>query len=286
MMFKRDTTTLAQILPGINFHELFYADDPLIVAKSFASATKYLQLIEEESDYLELNLNRSKCCYIACNCQGQIRFQNGEPMKSSEETTYLGASVRQHIDPKHEIRKRISATMAILKKLDIFWIKKRIAARNGNYSFSTETLEPTEAAGRLLNTFQLKGLRKILKLHTTFVQRNNSNEYVYRRANETLNAPSEGPGRQIKPLTEILEDRKLKLLGHVLRRDRQHPLHQAAFSTRSALPRETEHRRRGRPQQFWTSNNMSKAWEVIKTHDATQPQIPFDKNNRLMREDY
>ena len=89
MMFKRDTTTLAQILPGINFHELFYADDPLIVAKSFASATKYLQLIEEESDYLELNLNRSKCCYIAYNCQGQIRFQNGEPMKSSEETTYL-----------------------------------------------------------------------------------------------------------------------------------------------------------------------------------------------------
>ena len=98
------------------------------------------------------------------------------------------------------------------------------------------------------------------------------------------NAPSEGPGRQTKPLTEILEDRKLKLLGHVLRRDRQHPLHQAAFSTRSALPRETEHRRRGRPRQFWTTNNMSKAWEMIKTHDATQPQIPFDKNNRSMRE--
>ena len=35
---------------GINFPELFYADDTLIVAKSFASATKYLHLIEEESD--------------------------------------------------------------------------------------------------------------------------------------------------------------------------------------------------------------------------------------------
>ena len=79
--------------------------------------TKYLHLIEEESDYLELNLNRSKCCYIAYNCQGQIRFQNGEAMKSSEETTYLGASVTQHIDRKHEIRKRISATMAIQLKV-------------------------------------------------------------------------------------------------------------------------------------------------------------------------
>lgn len=93
MMFKRGTTTLVIPNPskfqGINFHELLYADDTLIVAKSFASATKYLHLIEEESDYLELNLNKSKCCYIAYNCQGQIRFQNGEPMKSSEETTYL-----------------------------------------------------------------------------------------------------------------------------------------------------------------------------------------------------
>ena len=32
-------------------------------------------------------------------------------MKSSEETTYLRAFVTQHIDPRHEIRKRISATM-------------------------------------------------------------------------------------------------------------------------------------------------------------------------------
>ena len=142
MMFKRDTTTLAQILPGINFHELFYADDPLIVAKSFASATKYLHLIEEESDYLELNLNRSKCCYIAYNCQGQIRFQNGEPMKSSEETTYLGASVRQHIDPKHEIRKRISATMAILKKLDIFWIKNALQQEMETTRFQRKLWSP------------------------------------------------------------------------------------------------------------------------------------------------
>ena len=108
--------------------------------------------------------------------------------------------------------------------------------------------------------------------------------YLYLNLYIYICALSDWPGRQIKPLTEILEDRKLKLLGHVLRRGRQHPLHQAAFPTRSAPPRETEHRRRGRPQQFWTTNNGSKAWEVIRTHDATQPQIPFDKNNRSIRE--
>ena len=58
-------------------------------------------------------------------------------------------------------------------------------------------LEPTESAGKLLNTFQLKGLRKILQLHTTFINRSNTNEYMYKRANEVTNAPSAGIHRKI-----------------------------------------------------------------------------------------
>ena len=52
----------AKTFQGINFHELLYADDTLILTKSFASANQYLHLIEEESQYLDLNLNKSKCC--------------------------------------------------------------------------------------------------------------------------------------------------------------------------------------------------------------------------------
>ena len=127
-------------------------------------------------------------------------------------------------------------------------------------------------------------LRKILRLHTTYIQRQNTNEYVYQRANEIVNGAIDGPTRKIKPLTEILEERKLRLLGHVLRRDRQHPLHQTTFSTTSAVPRETNYRRVGRPRQFWTTNNMEKAWEIIKREDTLQPQLFFDKSNRAMRE--
>ena len=150
--------------------------------------------------------------------------------------------------------------------------------------YGLESLEPTDATGKLLNTFQLKGLRKILRLHTTFIQRQNTNEYVYRRANDVLNSPTEGNGRKIKPLTEVLEERRLKLLGHVLGREREHPLHQAAFKTQSALPRETEQRRVGRPRKFWTTSNMEKAWEIITIHDGALQNSPFDKHNRHMRE--
>ena len=107
--------------------------------------------------------------------------------------------------------------------MGIFWIKTHCSKKwkllvfnaviTSKVLYGLETLEPTEAAGRLLNTFQLKGLRKKLKLHTTFVQRNSSNEYVCRRANETLNAPSEGPGRQIKPQTKFWKTENWNFLG-------------------------------------------------------------------------
>ena len=202
-------------------------------------------------------------------------FKNGEKMKCAEETAYLGASITMH--PKHEIRKRISATMVVLKKLDVLWLKANCnkkwkmlvynAVIVSKLLYGLESLEPTDATGSLLNTFQLKGLRKILKLRTTFIQRQNTNQYVYRRANEVLNAPTEGDGQKIKPLTEVLEQQRLKLLGHVLRRERQHPMHLSAFKMQSAVPRETEHRRVGRLRQLLTTTNMEKAWNVIKVYD-------------------
>ena len=96
------------------------------------------------------------------------------------------------VDSKNEIRKHISATMTVPKKLDIFWLRANcnkkwklfvynsVTARKLLYGL--ESLEPTDATGKLLNTFQLKGLRKILQLHTSFIQGQNTNGYVYRRA--------------------------------------------------------------------------------------------------------
>lgn len=51
-------------------------------------------------------------------------------MTSTDEATYLGASITQTITRKDKIKKSISATMADFKKLDIFvffWFKKSIS---------------------------------------------------------------------------------------------------------------------------------------------------------------
>ena len=48
---------------NINFQELLYADDTLIIAKSARTANPHLHLIELESEYLRLRLNHDKCNY-------------------------------------------------------------------------------------------------------------------------------------------------------------------------------------------------------------------------------
>ena len=52
---------------NVNFQELLYADDTLIIAKSARTANAYLRLIEQESEYLHLRLNHDKCNYISFN---------------------------------------------------------------------------------------------------------------------------------------------------------------------------------------------------------------------------
>jgi hypothetical protein len=154
-------------------------------------------------------------------------------MKSMTEAKYLGAIINDKIDPVQEIKRRISSVMPILKHLDIFWNKTNDSKNWKSLVYNSviiskllyglESLQITNNTGKLLNIFQFKGLRKILHLHTTYVDKNNSNEFVYQRANKIIGAPFQGFLCKIRPLTEILETKCLKLLGHMLRRSRSHP---------------------------------------------------------------
>ena len=73
------------------------------------------------------------------------------------------------------------------------------------------------------------------------------------------------------PLTEVLETKRLKLLGHILRRPRAHPQQQVTFASSLALPKAPLNRRVGRPRKNWTIENMRKAWETLQNVDPTHP---------------
>ncbi len=120
----------------------------------------------------------------------------------------------------------------------------------------------------------------------SFIHRANTNELALKQANGAVGSTSVCPDRKIKPLTEILASKRLKLLGHVLRRERQHPLHQVRFASDRAVPRIPNTRRVGRPRKCWMLENMAPAWDILRTQDAHHAQIPFDRNNQHIRDKF
>ena len=184
---------------------------------------------------------------------------------------------------------RINITAPVLKKLNVFWIK---AACNTKWKlivynavivtkllYGLENIDGPDGANKLLDTSQLKRLSKILHLHTTHVNRTNTNENIFQKANDIVRAnylAGRGPEPNvIRPLSEVLQDKRMRLLGHVLRRPRDHPMHQTTFATASALPINIHKRRVGRPRTNWTRNTLSNAYETFLKQDMPGQQGPL-----------
>ena len=76
-----------------------------------------------------------------------------------------------------------------LEKLELFWkhgdgtVKQKIlvydAIVRANLLYGLESAQLNDSLLRTLDTFQLKGLRQIMKIQTTFMDRTNTNEFVY-----------------------------------------------------------------------------------------------------------
>ena len=120
-------------------------------------------------------------------------------------------------------------------------------------------MSPTQNAAEKLNTLQFKGFRKILNLDTTYVNRSNTNEFVFKKANEIANSGNRTHQTKIEPLSDILAKRRQTLLGHVLRQDREHPQHQISFASTWALPRQASQIRVGRPRLNCINEGIQKA---------------------------
>ena len=66
-----------------------------------------------------------------------------------------------------------------------------------------------------LDTFHLKGLRQILRMQTTYVNRANTNELVWERATWHLRQAG-NPNKRVMPLSEYYLIQKCKALSDIL----------------------------------------------------------------------
>ena len=103
---------------------------------------------------------------------------------------------------------------------------------------------------RKLDAFQMRGIRKILKLETTFINRANLHANVLKRATQ-IAYPKPEDTRKIQRFSDFHKDRKAKLLGHILRTDNEDPLRQISFQNTSAYRVEYGKERVGKPRQNW-----------------------------------
>ena len=109
---------------------------------------------------------------------------------------YLGCWLNSSGDPNREVRQRISTCMTILKKLDIYWSKAnpnkkhklmvQDAIIRSKLLYGLESAAMNETVKTYMDTFQLKGLRKILGIKTTYVDRANDRAYIHRKTQENL----------------------------------------------------------------------------------------------------
>ena len=133
------------------------------------------------------------------------------------------------------------------------------------YGLDSAQLTPSQQ--RRIEVFQLKGLRNILKMKTTYVERNNSNAEVFRRANEHIRneTPQGKEPKQIRQLLACYKNSRMKRLARIHAMPRDHPVRHITFDTNQPnpnliLPWIPPNRRVGRPRYKWVTETLNDMW--------------------------
>ena len=218
------------------------------------------------------------------NTPRTTKFKNGELIPTAEETTYLGARVRMDHNVRKEVAKKISSCFATLKRLNLFWNNQNCPTKfrlqvfdavvRSKLVYGLESTMITSALMKKLETLQLKGIRKILGLTTTFVNRANTNEVVFQQANDCKN-PRKLDGKDIVPYGTYIRRKQHVLLAHTIRAPDEDPVRQATIDPGTQLPVNVGKRRVGRPRDNWTWTNLEELY--VLNNKGTKEQFKADK---------
>ena len=181
--------------------------------------------------------------------------------------------------------------MATMKKLDLFWrhsdCPTHVKVYTADAVLRTKLLYGLESAQLIpsvlkkLETFQLKVLRKILKLDTTYINRTNSNAHVFHRINSLM----EEAGRTTRVISFVEAYNKLKWKRAVRITNQENTsIHKVSFDNGKLRRWTHENRRVGRPRANWTEETIKEIWEIVKRNHEIYKYRQFDENNEEMKE--
>ena len=272
-------------LDGLDFTELLYADDTAIITNNTSTMNRILEKIEDCATHFGLSFNKTKCIAMNYNSKGTTKYKDGTKVPTADETVYLGATISKTHNTRKEVATKISQCMVILKKLDNFWnnhncnnkfkIQVFDAVIRSKLVYSMESLEIPQGVLSKMNTFQLKGLRKILKLQTTYMDRANTNHRIFEEINKTHN-PKRATDRNMRTYSEYVHSAQNKLLAHTVRAANDDPLRQCTLKPNTHEPITLDRKRVGRPRQNWTRSTFERlAIKNLGTSKALFRTCPY-----------
>ena len=110
-----------------------------------------------------------------------------------------------------------------------------------------------------------------------------SNDEVYRKANMALNKiegefewiqfimANHGKVKTIRPISELIQERQVRLLGHLIREDDGSIMQMVTLNSEFGKW-EPITRRRGKPRQHWLDFTMKRAYDSLQI----RPRFDYD----------
>jgi len=174
-------------IKGIQFAEVLDADDTLLFGTHTHTINKLLHAVQQESGKYNMKLNMGKCVDLTINRhQSSIQFLDGTPVPRKFHASYLGATLTDSVDNHKEIMQRLGAVNATALQLQPFWSQTRTtvkwrlrvfeAALSTKLPHGLETMQLTRSEQNTLYAFQLKMLRRILRVPSTHIDRELTNQ--------------------------------------------------------------------------------------------------------------
>ena len=150
------------------------------------------------------------------------------------------------------------------------------------YGLESSQLIPSVA--KRMETLQLKVLRKIFRLNTTFIDRENNNYTVFQRTNDAMATENQNRKKKKKviPFVEAYQKLKLKRACRIISKPNS-LIHNITFN--GTRLRKWIHNGRGvgRPRMNWAEETVKELWDDIKKEmPGLLKYMAFDDSNQLI----
>ena len=260
------------------FDEVLYADDTIIFSECSEALGDLLAAIETEGSKYGMALNRNKCEALCVGGADKIFFANGSQVPAHDQAKYLGCLLNDKGDPKREVNKRIAEAFVTWKRLDTFWkhsdcsVKVKLgvydAVVRAKLIYGLESVQLNQSLKQKIDTFQLKGLRQILKMQTTYINRENTNDLVFQRANEAMQMErgrTQRGDNKIIRISDYYEERRRKLIIELINASPDNPIAEICIDKLTLQLKSYANRRVGRPRLNWWHIGLANYWDYLKT---------------------